>query len=461
MGSHGTTILVIDDDALLCATLTEVLARDGATVLDAQTAARGLELCAEEELDVVLLDQQLPDGQGVDLCPRILELNDQAKIVFMTGYPTFENAVAALRAGAYDYLSKPFEIGELQLTVSNALRTLELERIEQLHSRRRRQEVDGTILVGADGGLEETARLAELAGASTAAVLISGETGTGKTLLARHIHYSGPRREGPFVSLNCAALPESLAESELFGHEKGAFTGAAGRRRGVFEMAEGGTAFLDEIGAMPVHLQAKLLGVLEDRCVRRLGGETIHRVDARVVAATNTDLDEAVRTGAFRQDLYYRLSVMRIHLPPLRDRRQDIPELCAHLVRTIHGQEVEIDAEQLRRLAAYDWPGNVRELRNILERSLIVHPSGRLAPADLIASPGAAPVASVPTAAGDEGPIVPLEQIEREHIERALAHFEGNLTRTAKGLGIALSTLKRKLQRYRPESDSNRATGPD
>jgi len=455
--STPRTILIIDDDALLCASLRDALGDDSSTVVDAQTAARGLEIVAQRAVDIVLLDQKLPDAQGVDLCPKILEVNDQCKIVFMTAFPTFENAVAALRAGAYDYLSKPFELGELQLSVANAARILELERIEQLHSRRRRQELDGTVLVGEAGGLQETARLARLAGASDVAVLISGETGTGKSLLARYIHYSGPRHEGPFVSLNCAAIPESLAESELFGHEKGAFTGAAGMRRGVFEMAEGGTAFLDEIGAMPVQLQAKLLGVLEDRSVRRLGGETVRKVDARIIAATNTDLDEAVRTRVFRQDLFYRLSVMRIHIPPLRERKEDLPELCRHLVRSIKGRALELEPEQLERLQVYDWPGNVRELRNILERSLIVHSGGRLAPADLVISPSAP---ATPVASTSGATIVPLETMEKEHIGHALRHFEGNLTRTAQCLGIALSTLKRKLQRYGVRPDPKRSHGP-
>jgi DNA-binding NtrC family response regulator len=438
------SILIIDDDALLCASLVDALGDSRTEVTHAQTGADGINACREQRVDVVLLDQHLPDTTGETLCPEILALHDRAKVVFMTAYPTFENAVAALKLGASDYLSKPFELEELHLAVANAFRVQELERIEQLHSRRLQRDRDRTVLIGATGGLRETLRLAELAAVAGAPVLITGETGTGKSLLARHIHYSGPRREQDFVSINCGALPESLAESELFGHEKGAFTGALSARRGVFEMAEGGSVFLDEIGAMPIHQQAKLLGVLEDRVVRRVGGERSRTVDVRVIAATNTDLAAAVEAGDFRRDLFYRLGVMHIDIPPLRQRCGDIPDLCRHLLTTVSGQEITLADDELARLAAYHWPGNVRELRNILERAVIVQAGRPLSPSELLT--GGSVEAAGDSTGSEETGILPLQDVEDHHIRRALTQFGGNYTQTAKALGIALSTLKRKAK---------------
>jgi len=438
------SILIIDDDALLCASLVDALADERTHVVHAQTGADGIAECKRRRVDVVLLDQHLPDTTGEAMCPEILMLHDRAKVVFMTAYPTFENAVAALKLGASDYLSKPFELEELRLAVTNAFRVQELERIEQLHSRQRQHERDRSVMIGAHGGLRETLRLAELAAVTAAPVLITGETGTGKSLLARHIHYAGPRREQAFVSLNCGALPQTLAESELFGHEKGAFTGASALRRGVFEMAEDGTVFLDEIGAMPIDQQAKLLGVLEDRVVRRIGGERLRTVNARVIAATNRDLEATVHAGEFRSDLYFRLSVMRIHMPPLRQRSGDLDALCRHLLSDICGQEVHLEADELARLAAYHWPGNVRELRNILERSAIIQAGQPLAPSELLT--GQVQKAHLPTQSSSDE-ILTLEEVEQRHIRSVLSRCEGNLTQTARSLGIALSTLKRKVKR--------------
>lgn len=440
------TVLVIDDDKRLCETLIDVFADERTFVVTAQTCEAGLGHCRSRQIDVVLLDQNLPDGAGVDLCPKILDLNDRTKIVFMTAYPTFDNAVAALKTGASDYLTKPFELEELELAVTNAFRIIELESIELLHDRGREKEIQSANIIGADGGLRDTVHLARLAAASSAPVLITGETGTGKSLLAKHIHYSGQRASRPFVSVNCAALPDSLAESELFGHERGAFTGATGLRRGVFEMAEDGTVFLDEIGAMPINLQAKFLGVLEDLTLRRIGGEIVRQVRARIIAATNLDLDAAVSEGQFRADLFFRLGVLKIHIPALRERLQDLPHLCRFLTHSISGSNVEISSAELGSLRTYHWPGNVRELRNVLERSLIIQDSDSVEPSKLLGDLAGA------THQGESTPaekIVPLAELERVAISRALDHFNGNLTRTARALGIALSTLKRKVQTMR------------
>jgi len=431
------TVLVIDDDARLCLSLADALTGPETEILTAGTLGEGLAVCRRRQVDVVLLDQQLPDGEGATACPAILSQDEGTKIVFMTAYPSFENAVAAVRHGAFDYLTKPFELEALRLTVGNALRLRALEGVEALARRRACQDEAQTRLVGEAPAMRELRHLCERAAASQAPVLIAGETGTGKTLIARYIHFRGQGAGRPFVALNCA-------ESELFGHEKGAFTGASSPRRGVFEMAEDGTVLLDEIGTMPLALQAKLLGVLEDRRFRRVGSEVERVVSARVMAATNADLEAARTGGRFRHDLYFRLNVIRIDVPPLRAHPEDIPELCAYLLETIGGARRPLAPGEPERLAAYDWPGNVRELRNLLERTAILEPAGPLAPSRLLggALPGPGE-ASAPAA-----PLRTLREVERSHIEVTLRQLGFNLTRTARALGISLSTLKRKVREF-------------
>lgn len=438
--------MVIDDDLGLCETLLDALGDDETAVLHAQTAAAGLALCRKVTPDVVLLDQHLPDATGATICPALLEESEATKVIFMTAYPTFENAVTALKVGAADYIAKPFELEEVRLAIRNAFRVCDLERIELLHSRHQRQELEASSFVGSAPSLEMPLRLAEIAASSNVPVLVTGETGTGKSLLARSIHYRSRRRSHPFVTQNCAALPENLSESELFGHEKGAFTGALAPRRGLFEMAEDGTVFLDEIGAMALPLQAKLLGVLEDRAVRRIGGEVVRRVNARVVAATNADLEDAVASNAFRKDLFYRLSVMRIHLPPLRERIEDLPHLCGHLLSSGAGSQFVLAPGEIGRLSEYPWPGNVRELANVLERARLVQQADRLEPSKLLAS---RPVGRLtPRAERAASGSDRLEDVERGHISAVIERHGGNLTRAASALGIALSTLRRKVGEY-------------
>ncbi len=441
------TLLIVDDDRIFCETVRDYLTGDALDVLTAHTSKEGLAACASGKIDVVLLDQNLPDGEGHTLCPAILKYNDQAKIIFATAYPSFENAVKALKAGANDYLSKPFELEELNLAVNRAFRTLELERLEQIQNYQTAKAGDEAVIIGGKG-LAEILRLVELAASSASPVLITGETGTGKTLVAKAIHYKSAAGRSPFISINCASLPENLIEAELFGYEKGAFTGAVARKRGIFEMAEGGTLFLDEIGEMPLHLQAKLLSVIEDKQVRRLGGESIRPVDVRIMAATGVDLEQCLGK-TFRKDLYYRLSVIRIHIPPLRERRECIPMLCDHLLRQLTGRELKINDGELSKLKAYDWPGNVRELKNILERAVILQGDSELSPSGLIGKTGAHDQRGADAAAPSKNAaIATLDEIEKNHIQQTLSKLSGNVTRTAKALGISLSTLKRKIKDY-------------
>ncbi|MFO0752265.1 MAG: sigma-54 dependent transcriptional regulator [Thermodesulfovibrionales bacterium] len=441
----GKVLLIIDDDKLLCDVLKDYFGGGGMEVLIAHTGGEGLAQCARKKVDVVLLDQNLPDAEGHSLCPAILKSNEQSKIIFITAHPSFEGAVKAIKAGAHDYLSKPFEVEELSLAIKNALNTLALEKIAQIESYKRDKESEGAVLVGSSPGLAETVRFVDLAASTDAPVLITGETGTGKNVAARSIHYKSSARKEAFISINCAALPEGLIEAELFGYEKGAFTGATASRRGIFEMAEGGTLFLDEIGEMPMHLQTKLLSALEDKKIRRLGGDFIRPVSVRIIAASSTDLETSLgRT--FRSDLYYRLSVIRIHIPPLRERRQDIPELCDYILRQVaRGREAHLPESELQTLSEYDWPGNIRELKNVLERASLLQKGPLLSPSDFLVK-GAPARVCPPGQSGDD--LAPLEEVEKNYIRYVLRRLSDNHTRAAKVLGISLSTLKRKLKGY-------------
>ena len=449
MAERKKSLLVIDDDKLFCDSVAAFL---GSADLEVTAVHRGdaaLAWCGEHRPDVVLLDQKLPDTDGIALCKPILAGREQAKIVFITAYPSFDHAVRALRSGAHDYLSKPLELEELKLAVDLALKTGRLEQAVQLQDYERRRDCRENILVGIDGGLKPIRHLVELAAGNRAPVLITGETGTGKNVVAKSIHYLRAARGSPFVGTNCAALPETLIESELFGHEKGAFTGAAAGKKGIFEMADGGTLFLDEIGELPLHLQAKLLGVLDDGRFRRLGGQVVCTTDVRVIAATNVDLEQAIARRTFRHDLYYRMSVMRIHLPPLRERKEDIRALCRHFLRTIApDRDIRIDDEQFRLLEEYHWPGNVRELKNIIERAVIVRDGASVRPARLLERRAREPGSAGERAMPEAGAVRPLAEVEKEHIRRAMAAFDHNRTRTAKALGVARSTLIRKLEQY-------------
>ncbi len=446
------TLLIVDDDRTFCESVKDYMSSDMLEVITAHTAPDSLNLCSMRNIDIVLLDQRLPEKEGHTLCPTILKHNDQTKIIFSTAYPSFDNAVKAVKAGAYDYLSKPFELEELRLAVSRAIRTLDLEKTEQLHRYKNDRIIEETILIGGRKGLSEVQRLIDVAATVDAPVLITGGTGTGKNVVARLIHYTGADSKAPFISINCSAIPENLIETELFGHEKGAFTGAVDARKGIFEMAEGGTLLLDEIGEMPLHLQAKLLGVLDDKKIKRLGGESIRRINVRIIAATSINMEREISLKQFREDLYYRLGVIKIEIPPLRERRQDIPELCDYIIRKISkGAEVRVSDSEVEKLMKYDWPGNVRELKNIIERAVILRSGPDIRPSELVLGKKDTPLAIGPantrSVALGERP-ARLADVEKNHIGYILDQFSFNYTQTARAMGISLSTLKRKLKQY-------------
>jgi len=453
MMAEKRRLLLIDDDKNFCDMAKEYLGGGDLEVDVAHTLSAGLEACANADTDVVVLDQKLPDGEGRHICPSILKYNDRTKIIFSTAYPSFDNAVYAVKAGAYDYLSKPIELDELRMAVERALRTLELERVEYVHKFKHDRESSETVLVGEDGGLAGTKKLIDMAARSNAPVLITGATGVGKNIVAKSIHFKGPSGSSEFLSINCAALPENLIEAELFGYEKGSFTGATASRKGIFEMAEGGTLLLDEIGEMPYHLQSKLLSVLEEGRVKRIGGEAVKKVNVRFIAATNKDLQQAIKDRTFREDLYYRLSVINICVPLLKDRKQDIPALCGlFLKKATNRSDVSLSESELDRMMQYHWPGNIRELKNVIERAVLLADGQELRPSALLAPTAGENGPSIIRDLAVPGRIPTMDEIEKEHILRVLDICKGNKTRTAEVLGVSLATLKRKIKTYTSSS---------
>lgn len=445
-------ILIVEDDADHGRSLQEAISDLGYEVEVAATGEAGIEAFRARGADVVLTDLVLPDVDGIAVMQRIRALG-AAPVILMTAYASIDTSVRAIREGAYDYLQKPLDIDELQTKLERALEAARLRRqVEQLSA-----EVRGKW--SAHGWVAESPVMREvvrqtLALADTnATVLIRGASGTGKELVARALHADGPRANGPFVAVNCAAFAESLLESELFGHEKGSFTGAVTRRAGAFERAEGGTLFLDEIGDAPPAVQVKLLRVLEDREIMRVGGQKSFRVDVRLVSATNRDLDERVASGKFRQDLLYRLAVVSIVLPPLRERREDIRPLAERFIAQAqkeHGRWIRaVEPEWFARLEAYDWPGNIRELRNTIEAAVVTAPDEVLQ-AERLALGGVAPAAApgAPKGALTIPAGATFAEIEKKVLGDVLRRHEGNRSLTAAELGLSRRTIQRKIQEY-------------
>lgn len=444
-------LLVVDDDMESCQVVAEALRTDGYEVATAQGGRAALALAREQVFDVVVSDIRMPDLDGLTLLRGLREATPDVSVILMTAFGTVEAALEAIKEGAYDYVSKPLNLDELLVTVSRAIEQRRLVRENQQFRQTLQDRYHLGNIVGLSPRMLDVFKLIARVAPTRSTVLITGESGTGKEVVARALHFNGPRAAGPFVTIDCAGLAESLLESELFGHVRGAFTGALTSRRGLFEAGHGGTVFLDEVGDIGPNMQAKLLRVLELQEIKPVGGNETVRIDIRLVAATNRNLQAEVREGRFREDLFYRLNVVSIHLPPLRERQEDIPVLAFHFLRKYgeaNGKAIGgIAPETMARLEAYSWPGNVRELENAIERAVAVSIHPILLPDDLplhIASCSAA------TEAGELGPVelVPLDAVTRRHIARVLAATGGNKKRAAEILGVDRRTLYRMLERY-------------
>lgn len=442
------TLLIVDDDEFFCEAIRDDVSKDFFQIFTVHRVEDAKRLCLSTKFDVVLLDNHLPDGNGLNLTQDILRFNENSKIILITGFPTLENAVEALKIGIFDYILKPINLDELRVTITKALRALALEKVEQVEDYKNSKESEENILIGTGEAFHNIQETIAKAARSDAPILITGETGTGKNVVAKAIHYFTPTGgKKPFISVNCSALPENLIEAELFGVEKGAFTGAIASKKGTFELADGGTLFLDEIGEMPFNLQSKLLSALEERKIKRLGGEFVRSINIRIIAATNVDPEVAINQNRLRRDLYYRLGVIRIHLPTLRERIQDISTLCRFFIlKLARGRELHLPNTEIQKLMEYDWPGNIRELRNIIERCLILQEGPVLYPSELLVYKKNYKNNFDKSQSTEK--ILTLVEVERSCILTALDKFSGNKTKTAEALGISLSNLKRKLKEY-------------
>jgi two-component system response regulator AtoC len=454
--------LIIDDEKTFRVVAKAALAAEGVETATAASGGEGLALARELHPDVVILDRNLPDADGLSVLERLRgeAAGDEPLVVMATAYGEIENAVQAVKLGAFDYLTKPIQLPALVLTVRKALEARQLRRRAEGLSGAHRRRFERSLCMGNSAAMRGVVELAEKVAVSPdTTVLIEGESGTGKELIAHLVHHRTPRRsEAPFVELNCAAIPETLLEAELFGHERGAFTDAKRTKPGLLEQAEGGTVFLDEVGDMPLATQAKLLKVIETQVFRRLGGTRDLGTDVRFISATHRDLMASVKAGTFRLDLFHRLDVFHLHIPPLRERREDILPLARFFLTELAGRagkRIEALApETERRLLAYPFPGNVRELRNVIERAVILEASPLLTPGVVLlrqeeaASAAAAAAASAARPAGAEGAPPTLEEMERAYLVDLLERAGGNRTQVARWMGVSYPTVMKKIVDY-------------
>jgi two-component system response regulator PilR (NtrC family) len=454
MSQQQKKILVVDDEASMREMLGIMLRRDGFEVVEATDGQRGIELFRQGGFDLVISDIRMPHKDGIELLREIREIDRETLVIVMTAFSTTEQAVDAMKLGAYDYITKPFKTDEVRLIIAKALEKSSLQRENVALKAALGERYSFSKIIGKSPVMQRLYSLIERVADSRANVMIGGESGTGKELVARAVHYNSPRKAGPFVPVNCGAIPENLLESELFGHEKGSFTGAERKKAGLFESANGGTLFLDEIGELPLGMQVKLLRVLQEREFRRVGGTQSHPLDIRLVTATNKNIEEEVKTGSFREDLFYRLNVVRIDMPPLRERREDIPLLLDYFYARQTGEErLPVRGEALRHLLEYDWPGNIRELENLVERCVVMGWEKELTvdclPAQLRSSVEAGSprqLEEIP----DEGFSLEdhLAGIERELLLKALERQRGVRKNAAKLLGISFRSIRYRLAKF-------------
>ena len=463
-------VLIIEDEPVVRNLLNEILLRRKCTVTLAHTLEEAQTHIARETFDLMLLDLRLPDGDGHKFLEQLAVLPERPLVVMVTGYGSIESAVACMRAGAFDYVMKPFTPSQIDVILKKAQAYRQLVQVNRLLNEP--EETDGA-LVGRSPAMVRLRQLIDRVAATDATVLVTGESGTGKEMIAREIYRRSPRRQQPFIKVNCAAISENLIESEFFGHERGAFTGATERREGRFELAHNGTLLLDEVSEIPGNLQAKLLRVLQEREFERVGGNRTIKVDVRILATSNRDLLANVDKGAFRQDLYYRLNVFPVQVPPLRERGEDTLLLAEHFLNRYtrkHGVKVTGFADTARTaIMTYRWPGNVRELQNTVERAVILSEAGRPVTAAALGLPGmehleesAPPLPVAAAAAGaapsvsvtaTDGQVFTIASLEKQAIKAALLQTGGNRTQAAEALGISIRTLRNKLQEYRAEGD--------
>lgn len=451
-------VLIVEDEALIRWSLRQKLADRGYEVVEAPTGEAAFAAFEDGRFDLVLLDYRLPDLTGIDVLTRLREIDTSAVVIMMTAYSTIETAVQAIKLGAYEYVAKPFQMEQMLLTIDKALETTQLRReVRALRADAQHKYAIESIIGRAPAMQQLFDILRRITQTGVSTVFLRGETGTGKDLVARVIHHNSDRARQPFVNITCTALSETLLESELFGHERGAFTDAKLQKKGLFEIADGGTVFLDEVGDMPPALQAKLLRFLEERRFRRVGGTREIGVDVRVIAATNRNLEEAIAAGSFRSDLLYRLNVVTIHLPALRERGEDVRLLAQHFVSRF-AQEFKktvnrISPDALARLQAYAWPGNVRELRNVIERAVLLCPTDELQPSDLVlgnsnaARPGPNDLEQMPLP--PEGvDFEKLQELECNLLKQALERCDNNQTQAARLLNLSRDRLRYRLQKH-------------
>jgi two-component system response regulator HydG len=446
------TILVVDDDLAHRTMLQTLLSGWGYAVAEADDGSAAIAQVRKRPFDLILMDVRMVKISGLEALAEIKAFNPAIPVVIMTAYASVETAVEALKKGAYDYLTKPLDFDELRLILERAMDHSRLKEENRQLRERLGSRFDRRNLIGRSETMINLLETVAQVAPSEATILITGESGTGKEMIAGAIHFNSFRKDGPFIRINCAAIPETLLESELFGHERGAFTGADRRKEGKFRQADGGSIFLDEVSEMSLSMQVKLLRVLQEREITRVGGEEVLKVDVRVIAATNRDLLQAIAAGRFREDLYYRLNVVALHLPALRSRREDIPLLAQHFLAHFAGQNHKtirgFTPQAMDRLLRHAWPGNVRELMNAVERGVVLARTEYLDEAEMPLIPAGAGTDGPPPGAIPDGEI-PLEEVEKAAILKSLAAAEGNKSEAARRLGITRRTLHQKLKKWR------------